>query len=529
MFGILSATGWPDRSTWSIVFDTKNLKVHYNTIHDRTMRYIDLLSFDLSGKMSAKMIAVHTPLRGNITSAMYNIDWQAIWDSAMARLAWEGEDIPIEYVQQAFEEMKRFSWTGDKNAEGWSVSPTAGKTVDSVRCALNPDTGNVLVTWCERDASSCRIKSALIYKTLDGTYCAAERYTLSMDESLKGNPYPAYISSLGKFLVVWDRADPAKPTTASGIYGTFVSGSGLPSRQVVNIVGGRKHCEAPQVYERLGDASSPADAASIDLVYFTAKAGNKRIKKPSLNIASLDGSMRVQKDTTVINGETKKKVPEVILPRGMGAVVQKTIVLPVECEDVQDDGSLIHYSKLISIDENNALASEEIIGNAGDTAPRLGAYFSGSGQAVVVGSSLDSSGKYTNCLFTLAGDTGILAKGKAYGEKRKSVDLCSLMLNEQASSSTPPAKKPIGYQFSATTDGCIYRRNISATGKLTGGYVKFVGLAKGIDGIAATQVAQAGAASTSVAAKVLNMLVFWHSASSLDKSEIRMQTMSVTR
>jgi hypothetical protein len=57
--------GSPTR--WSIVFDTKNLQIHFKTIVSPEVRMINLQKLDFSCNTPVKMIDINEPLSGDIT------------------------------------------------------------------------------------------------------------------------------------------------------------------------------------------------------------------------------------------------------------------------------------------------------------------------------------------------------------------------------------------------------------------------------------------------------------------------------
>ena len=94
----------------------------------------------------------------------------------------------------------------------------------TARIAIGPD-GNILVAFTQlkiNDGSFGRVWVVLLKLLPDGTYKVKKAQMLSADSGWHGRAYPAYISDIGRFLVVWDTADPTVALPASKIMARWV-------------------------------------------------------------------------------------------------------------------------------------------------------------------------------------------------------------------------------------------------------------------------------------------------------------------
>jgi len=65
--GIAYMLGEPIYTQWSIVYDIKNLKVHFRTLGNEKIRYLTLSSFDFSCKTPIKVLNMQADLSGDVT------------------------------------------------------------------------------------------------------------------------------------------------------------------------------------------------------------------------------------------------------------------------------------------------------------------------------------------------------------------------------------------------------------------------------------------------------------------------------
>jgi penicillin V acylase-like amidase (Ntn superfamily) len=97
--------GAPTR--WSIVFDTKDLRIHFTTIVHSAIREIDLHKLDFSCESPVKMMGITERLSGDITRQLKSYSFKLHLDHALkAREKWGMEESPEELEQQirAFDE-----------------------------------------------------------------------------------------------------------------------------------------------------------------------------------------------------------------------------------------------------------------------------------------------------------------------------------------------------------------------------------------------------------------------------------------
>ena len=82
---------------WSIVFDTKNLQVHFKTIVHSEIRMIDFPKLDFSCQSPVKMIDINEKLSGDITDQLKDYSFTRHFEHALyARTKWGLEMSPEE-------------------------------------------------------------------------------------------------------------------------------------------------------------------------------------------------------------------------------------------------------------------------------------------------------------------------------------------------------------------------------------------------------------------------------------------------
>jgi choloylglycine hydrolase len=91
--------GSPTR--WSIVFDTKNLQVHFKTIGNSNIRKINLRELDFSCRATGKMIDINEPVEGDITHSMKEYSTDLHYKYALkAFTKWGSNPVPDELLKQ---------------------------------------------------------------------------------------------------------------------------------------------------------------------------------------------------------------------------------------------------------------------------------------------------------------------------------------------------------------------------------------------------------------------------------------------
>ena len=75
-FSILANVEWSMPTQWSIVYDLKKLRIHYHTIDNKQIRYVDLNSFDFSCKTPVKLLDVNAPLSGDVTKKFTDYSYE---------------------------------------------------------------------------------------------------------------------------------------------------------------------------------------------------------------------------------------------------------------------------------------------------------------------------------------------------------------------------------------------------------------------------------------------------------------------
>jgi len=68
-------------TAWSIVYDIKNLRIHFRTAENQTIRHMNVNSFDFSCKTPVRLLDINATLSGDITNKLldYNYDFYRNW------------------------------------------------------------------------------------------------------------------------------------------------------------------------------------------------------------------------------------------------------------------------------------------------------------------------------------------------------------------------------------------------------------------------------------------------------------------
>jgi choloylglycine hydrolase len=71
-FNILSNVAMGDYTKWSIIYDVKNLRIHFKTLDNKKTKYIKLTSLDFSCETPVKTVDINIKSSGNINSKLIN-------------------------------------------------------------------------------------------------------------------------------------------------------------------------------------------------------------------------------------------------------------------------------------------------------------------------------------------------------------------------------------------------------------------------------------------------------------------------
>jgi penicillin V acylase-like amidase (Ntn superfamily) len=86
---------------WSLVFDTKNLRINFRTILHRAIREIDFAKLDFSCKTPVKMLDINAKLSGEVTSRLEDYSFKKHLTHALkARKKWGMKETPDELERQ---------------------------------------------------------------------------------------------------------------------------------------------------------------------------------------------------------------------------------------------------------------------------------------------------------------------------------------------------------------------------------------------------------------------------------------------
>lgn len=101
-------------TNWSIVFDTKNRIIHYNSIRNKNIRTIDLNQIDFSCETTVKMQDVHADLTGDITGSFYDFDTDISMEHLLRALKKYEIDVSEEQVREVFQMIIHFPCVSEK-------------------------------------------------------------------------------------------------------------------------------------------------------------------------------------------------------------------------------------------------------------------------------------------------------------------------------------------------------------------------------------------------------------------------------
>jgi len=488
MFSILKATGWnPPASMWSIVFDTKNLRIHFNTMGRRAVRVIDLLSFDLSCLDPVQMLSPHSSASGDVSEAFVEADWDVIFENARDYLQWDGTVVPEDLLRDLLNRVRRFPCTEKQHAEGVLLTSEPDYYVANPRCVAHPRTGNVFVVWNQldrNDASYGQVNSAMLVRSLSGAYSAVELQTLSDDEGFNGSPYPTYLPREDRFLVVWDQADPASAASGSAILGRLLTNRGVPESGVQTVLTDTHRNAAPQLYLR-------GAGAALDVIYYSAKVSATSVSDAGLFIARLDKNYRAGTATLLMEAAAgsvdSATRADTILPTASGFVDGESIILPVEHGMTQDGGSVAYQSKVLLISAQNRVTDSEAVGQRNAVLTDLAGFKNDKNETVVLGSTLAGAAVTDHILSSGPGGLGLV---RSSPQAIKAVDAGYAMMTaigQAATGGAPSAgTEAVGLQLFASTGGKVFDRQIDGTGNSNGPFATVVRKAGGMTALTGT-------------------------------------------
>jgi penicillin V acylase-like amidase (Ntn superfamily) len=72
--------GYPNTTQWSFVFDTRRRRVYFKTYSHPVIKYFDVRNFNVSCRESVQMLAVQTPLSGDVFPLFQDLTFEAACD-----------------------------------------------------------------------------------------------------------------------------------------------------------------------------------------------------------------------------------------------------------------------------------------------------------------------------------------------------------------------------------------------------------------------------------------------------------------
>jgi len=96
-------------TNWSIVFDTKNLQIHFKTIVHSKIRTIDFQKLDFSCQTPVKMIDINERLSGDITNQLKDYSFKYHFDHALHAAKKYGLEMTSEELEKYIRAIEKFS------------------------------------------------------------------------------------------------------------------------------------------------------------------------------------------------------------------------------------------------------------------------------------------------------------------------------------------------------------------------------------------------------------------------------------
>jgi len=93
---------------WSIVFDTKNLQIHFKTIARSEIRMIDLQKLDFSCQSPVKMVDINEKLSGDITDQLKDYSFKLHYDHALRAAKKYGLEMGPEELMKEIRSIEEF-------------------------------------------------------------------------------------------------------------------------------------------------------------------------------------------------------------------------------------------------------------------------------------------------------------------------------------------------------------------------------------------------------------------------------------
>jgi len=451
-------------SQWRVVFDARNLRVHFRTHQYPVVRSIDLCRFDLSCDGTVKMLSIPDELSGDVTGRFGNISF----DASLEQFIWFcrnwGITVSDEEARRRMTVFTGYPCVDTDTSSRFVVSREAGGVNIDPRVAVNPSTGDALVVWTrqgERSAPAA-VRSAMLIRSMTGGYSAVEEHLLNDGAGHGARPFPVFLPKSGQFCVVWDEADPSKPAAESRIMGRLLAANGLPEKGLITVLSNGRRNESPQLYT--------LPAAGSCVLFGSAKAASE---EQGLCVARLNGAFKAGKPNLLMADDRAR-----VLPSGFGEVVGEDLIVPVVLRPRTSTGEERDQPMVLAIDDFRRVADSEIVGGEGAIRPSLCVHEDAPGTAMLVGSVLQD-GAVLNKAMRLSAPPGqppsLTPLFQTTGPKEV-IDSQVVGLAtggaQRDSSYSAAGTETIAFVVSATSDGDVIRRRIDTRGKASGPYKK---------------------------------------------------------
>lgn len=413
---------------------------------------------------------------------------------------------------------------------GFSVSGDLDRLNVSPRYAVNSKNGDVLAVWTQLrngDESYGRVYYALLERGQNGGYSVAVSGLLSGKKSFNARPFPLYIPGQNRYLVVWDNADPATPLAPSDILGRIVRVGGKTKGGIFTVAGNGQRLNTPWLLDASGaSAVSGADAPSpqVTLAVSFLAVEDDFINQIGLHMSALNENFRsgtlnrvMSGDWMQVNGTVKQLG---VYPDGIGATVNGLSIIPV-IRHVGSGGSVVNEPRIVLVDPvQKTMEAWDAAGQQNaSTGPRVGTIVSKNGDTIVL-SGLIRGGRVENRAHEIPSLGSVPALNYLFSKKERSDSLETLIIISPKiiKSSSPPAKKTVGYQLTAADDGWIYRKKLKTNGRSGGAEKKVLDHGKSLQSMYAVPLVFG---KTSDAKGKLEVLLLWQKKVGSHKHEIR--------
>jgi penicillin V acylase-like amidase (Ntn superfamily) len=116
-FETLTQVSSPSWTMWSIVFDPKNLRVHFRTKWNAEIRHLDFSQLDFACGTPVQMLDVHEELSGDVSDDLITYSHEVNFDHLVNVLEKLGVDVPRDQVETLLQQVESYPCLEGKEKE----------------------------------------------------------------------------------------------------------------------------------------------------------------------------------------------------------------------------------------------------------------------------------------------------------------------------------------------------------------------------------------------------------------------------